>query len=75
MGKHLKSFSSHAFHGSHTKTDFHLGFFVQGGGEGGKSILKKKLEPRSTEKKIFGLLGVRGHASPEKFEKIVFGIG
>ena len=35
-------------------TRYYLGFFVQGGGEGGgKSILKKIFEPYGSEKKLF----------------------
>ena len=52
-------------------TGFYLGFFVWGGVNP-----KKFLEPRSGEKKNFRpSRGVRGHAPPEKFEKIVFTIG
>ena len=42
---------------------------------GGESILKKLLDPRSGEKKIFRpSSGVRGHAPLEDFEEIVLRI-
>ena len=47
--------------------------FVWGGGEADP---EKNFEPRGGDNKFFlGLLGGPGHAPPENFEYIVFGIG
>ena len=54
-----------------SRAGFYLGFFV-----GGKVDPKKYFRAGQRPEKVFRpSRGVRGHAAPENFEKIVFRIG